>query len=145
MLPEKKGMGTPKKEGQKERGNRLKERKVRILCGMGSEYCIVACILQVDRWKLAGGGCHGRLSYGSEWDRFDQLACSTHTHTHSVLHSSLDFDAINRMKVHRGILFVPIGGGTCRDVGKEQREFPWNRWLIMERRYGRSWIPVVLL
>jgi len=35
MLPEKKGMGTPKKEGQKERGNRLKERKVRILCGMG--------------------------------------------------------------------------------------------------------------
>ena len=49
MLPEKKGMGTPKKEGQKERGNRLKERKVRILCGMGSEYCIVACILQVDR------------------------------------------------------------------------------------------------
>jgi len=31
----KKGMGTPKKEGQKERGNRLKERKVRILCGMG--------------------------------------------------------------------------------------------------------------
>lgn len=51
----------------------------------------------------------------------------THTHTHSVLHSSLDFDAINRMKVHRGILFVPIGGGTCRDVGKEQREFPWNR------------------
>ena len=54
MLPNlknkiKKGMGTPKKEGQKERGNRLKEGKVWILCGMGSESCIVACILQVDR------------------------------------------------------------------------------------------------
>lgn len=32
--------------------------------------------------------------------------------------------------------FVPFEGGTSRDVGKEQREFSLNRWLIIERKYG---------
>ena len=103
MLPEKKRHGHTQERGPKGKRKQIEGKKSQDSLRHGS----------LAQWHAS---CK---LIGESWAQEDVMVASVmarngtgstsmqYTHTHTLGSSSLDSDAINRMKVHRGILSVP--------------------------------------